>query len=160
VGDWIVINNQNVNDVYSGLNRSAVTLVETPTITQGKHRITINAMQVSNGYSGGRFVVVPNSQRAVFYVCSGADGGVNSQGNGKGTLYRLSNYGFNAAYPGACPDASAGAVVATKVRSCSFVYDPNQGATQQSGFMWLDLTITENNETSHMAVGAHVINVP
>ena len=160
VGDWIVINNQNVNDVYSGLNRSAVTLVETPTITQGKHRITINAMQVSNGYSGGRFVVVPNSQRAVFYVCSGADGGVNSQGNGKGTLYRLSNYGFNAAYPGTCPDASAGAVVATKVRSCSFVYDPNQGATQQSGFMWLDLTITENNETSHMAVGAHVINVP
>lgn len=161
VSDWVVINNQNVNDVYSGVNRSAITAISaSPQATQGKHRITINAMQVSNGYSGGRFVVVSNSQRAVFYVCSGADGGVNSRGDGKGTLYRINNYGFNAAYPTTCPDASAGSVVATKVRSCSFVYDPNQGATQQSGFMWLDLTITENNESAHMAVGAHVINVP
>lgn len=161
VGDWIVINNQNVNDVYAGTNRSNITAIATPSAaTQGKHRITISALQVSNGYDGGRYVVVPNSQRAVFYVCSGADGTLNSNGDGKGTLYRLSNYGFNAAYPGSCPDASTGAVMATKVRSCSFVYDPNQGATQQSGFMWLDLTITENNETAHMAVGAHVINVP
>lgn len=161
VADWVIINNQNVNDVYSGLNRSAITAIATsPQATQGKHRITINAMQVSNGYAGGRFVVVPNSQRAVFYVCSGADGGVDSRGDGKGTLYRVNNYGFNAAYPTSCPDASSGSVVATKVRACSFVYDPNQGATQQSGFMWLDLTITENNETAHMAVGAHVVNVP
>ncbi len=161
VGDWVVINNQNINDVYAANNRSAITAIATsPLTTQGKHRISINSMQVSNGYDGGRFVVVPNAQQAVFYVCSGADGSVDSNGNGKGSLYRLKAYGFNASYPVACPSVASGTVVATKVKSCSFVYDSNHGATQQSGFMWLDLTITQSNETAHMAVGAHVMNVP
>jgi MSHA biogenesis protein MshO len=161
VGDWVVINNQNVNDVYAATNRSAITAVATPSLTtQGKHRISINALQVSNGYDGGRFVIVPNAEKAVFYVCSGADGSVDSSGNGKGYLYRLKAYGFNASYPTACPDVSAGVVVASKVKSCSFVYDPNHGATQQNGFMWLDLAITQNNETAHLAVGAHVRNAP
>lgn len=161
VGDWVVINNQSANDVYAANNRSAITAVAaSPQASQGKHRISINALQVSNGYDGGRFVVVPNSQQAVFYVCSGADGGVDSAGNGKGTLYRLKGYGFNASYPAACPDTSSATKMATHVRACSFVYDPNQGATQQSGFMWLDLTISRNNETVHMAVGAHVMNAP
>jgi MSHA biogenesis protein MshO len=161
VGDWIVINNQNANDVYAGTNRSAITAIAaSPQASQGLHRITINSLQVSNGYDGGRFVVVPNSEKAVFYVCEGADGGVDSAGNGKGTLYRLKNYGFNAAYPAACPSTSGATKMASNVRACSFVYDPNQGATQQSGFMWMDLTISRNNETVHLAVGAHVMNAP
>jgi MSHA biogenesis protein MshO len=40
------------------------------------------------------------------------------------------------------------------------VYDANQGATQQSGFMWMDIEMARNNESAHMAVGAHVVNVP
>jgi MSHA biogenesis protein MshO len=162
VGDWVVINNQNVNDVYEGNNRSAITatVAAPPQATHGKHRININALQVSNGYDGGRFVVVPNADKAVFYVCSGADGGVDANGNGKGSLYRLKGYGFNASYPAACPSVVGATVVATKVKSCSFIYDANHGATQQSGFIWLDMAITQNNETEHLAVGAHVMNVP
>ena len=30
IGDWVVINNQNANDVHAGLNRSQITAVETP----------------------------------------------------------------------------------------------------------------------------------
>ena len=49
---------------------------------------------------GGRFVIVPAATKAVFYVCSGADGTLDSSGNGKGTLVRLKNYGFNASGAG------------------------------------------------------------
>lgn len=161
VGDFIVIDNQNPNDVYAGTNRSAITAVATPPLaTQGKHRITINALQVPVGYAGGRFMAVPNSQQAVFYYCIGADGTLDANGDGKGTLYRRKAYGFNAAYPAACPADTTADVIATHVRSCSFVYDANQGATQQSGFLWLELAIARNNETAHLAVGAHVMNVP
>jgi len=161
VGDFVVIDNQNPNDVYAGVNRSAITAVATPpSATQGKHRLTINALQVPLGYAGGRFMVVPNSQQAVFYYCIGADDTLNANGDGKGTLYRRKAYGFNAAYPAACPVDTTADVIATRVRKCSFVYDANQGATQQSGFLWLEISIARNNETAHLAVGAHVMNVP
>jgi MSHA biogenesis protein MshO len=103
---------------------------------------------------------VPNNQRAVFYVCSGADGTLDAQGNGKGTLYRLKNYGFNAAYPAACPSTAGADVLATRLRSCSFVYDPNQGATQQNGFVWMEIALARSGETAHMTMGAHVANGP
>jgi MSHA biogenesis protein MshO len=160
VGDWIVINNQNGNDVYSGANRSAITAVASSTSsTQGYTRLTFSSMQVSSGYTGGRFQTVSNSEQSVFYICSGADGTVDSNGDGKGTLYRLVR-SFTSAYPAACPSTAGAVALATRVKSCSFVYDPNQGATQQSGFLWMDLEISRNNETAHVAVGAHVTNVP
>lgn len=162
IGDWIVIDNQNVNDVYSGSNRSDITATVTNSSAawQGKQRIVITPIQFPSGYTGGRFGVVPNNQKAVFYVCSGADGSVDASGNGKGTLYRLKNYGFNAAYPSACPSTASADVIATNVRACTFIYNPNQGATQQSGFLWLELSIARNNETAYLAQGAHVMNVP
>lgn len=158
-GDWVVINNQNGNDVYEGNNRSAITAVSTPLATQGQSRITMAALKVSAGYDGGRFLVVAQNEPSVFYVCSGADGSVDASGNGKGTLYRLSRT-FTAAYPTTCPSTSGGIVLATAVKSCAFVYDPNQGATQQSGFLWMNLELARNNEVAHLAVGAHVLNVP
>ena len=163
VGDWIVINNQNGNDVYEGTNRWAVTAVSTPAATQGKLRLSVSAAgagtALSAGYDGGRFQVVSNAQQSVFYVCSGADGTVNARGDGKGTLYRLKR-SFTATYPTACPAVTGADVLATNVRRCTFVYDPNQGATQQSGFLWLNLELTRNNETASLAMGAHVMNVP
>lgn len=158
-GDWVVINNQNGNDVYAGVNRSVISAVHTPNATQGYHRITMSSMQVSSGYTGGRFLTVANGEQSVFYICTGADGSLGSNGKGKGTLFRLTR-SFNATYPTACPATTGAVVLATNVKSCSFVYDPNQGATQQSGFLWMDLEIANNNETAHMAVGAHVMNVP
>jgi MSHA biogenesis protein MshO len=160
VGDWVVVNNQNSNDVYDGLNRSAITAISTPAplASQGAHRITINSIQFSVGYDGGRFQVVDNNQKAVFFVC--ANTGLDASGNGTGTLYRLKNYGFNSSNGSTCPATTGGDVLATKIKSCSFLYNPNQGATQQSGFLAMDIEISRNNETAHLSVGAHVNNVP
>ena len=159
-GDWVVVGNQTPNDVYSGVNRAAISSVTTPTATFGRHRIAIASTQFPVGYDGARFMVIPNAQRAVFYVCSGADGTLDASGNGKGTLYRAMNYGFNSAYPTACPSTASADVLATRVRSCSFVYDPNQGATQQNGFVWMELELARNAETAHLTMGAHVANGP
>ena len=160
VGDWVVVGNQTPADVYGGINRAAISAVAAPAAAYGRQRLSIASTQFPLGYDGARFTVVPNAQRAVFYVCSGADGALDAKGNGKGTLYRLQNYGFNAAYPSACPSTAAADVLATRVRSCSFVYDPNQGATQQSGFVWMELDLARNGEAAHIAMGAHVANGP
>lgn len=160
VGDWVVVDNQNPGDVYSGANRSAVTAVSTPAAALGRHRLAINPMQFPLGYEGGRFNVVPDAQKAVFYVCSGADGSLDSQGNASGELRRVKNYGFNAAMPGACPAAGSGDLLATGLRSCRFVYNANQGATQQSGYISVQLAFTRSGETASLVVGAHVANQP
>ncbi len=160
VGDFVVIDNQNPNDVYSGSNRAAISAISTPSALLGKHRIAVAATQFPLGYDGGRFVLVPAAQAAVFYVCSGADGTTNAAGDGKGTLYRLMNYGFNASAPLACPSTATAAVMATRVKSCRMVYDPNQGATQQNGFVSIQLELARNGETASLVLGAHVSNVP
>ena len=159
-GDWVVVDNQNPGDVYAGSNRSAITAVSTPAASAGRHRLAINAMQFPLGYDGGRFTVVDNTQKAVFYVCSGASSTLDSNGNAPGVLYRLKNYGFNASMPSACPATSGADVVATNLRSCRFLYDPNQGATQQSGFVSLQIELTRDNETASLVLGAHVANQP
>ncbi|MCR4298431.1 MAG: type II secretion system GspH family protein [Gallionella sp.] len=164
--DWLVIDNQNTNDVYTGTNRSAIASVATPPALDPNldyyyHRITLQAAtQFPSGYDGGRFVVVPNAQNAVFYVCAGT--GVDAEGSGTGTLYRFANYGYNAATPAACPVPVVGTtpVLASKVKSCSFVYSPTQGATQQSGFVWMNLEIAEQREFISLVHGTHVDNVP
>ena len=141
-------------------NRSAVTGVSTPNATLGQHRLAINALQFPLGYDGGRFNVVPHAQRAVFYVCSGASATLDGNGNAPGVLYRRKNYGFNAAVPASCPSIVGADVLATGLRSCRFVYTANQGATQQSGFLQVQLEFTRNSETSSLVFGAHVVNMP
>jgi MSHA biogenesis protein MshO len=161
-GDWLVIDNQNTDDVYAGTNRAAIQSVGAPPDSSlGYHRITLQApSQFPGGYEGGRFLVVPNAQNAVFYVCAGT--GVDVEGGGTGTLYRFANYGYNAAAPAACPVPVVGTtpVLATKVKSCRFDYSPNQGATQQSGFVWMRLEIAARNEPIVTVQGTHVDNVP
>ncbi|MEO7336086.1 MAG: type II secretion system protein [Caldimonas sp.] len=160
VGDWVVVGNQTPADVYGGVNRARITSVSTPAAAFGRHRLGIASIQFPLGYDGVRFTVVPAAQSAVFYVCSGADGSLDGNGNGKGTLFRLSSYGFNAAYPSTCPATASADVLATRVRSCAFVYDPNQGATQQSGFVSIDLELAHAGETAHLSMGVHVENGP
>jgi MSHA biogenesis protein MshO len=162
VGDFVVIDNQNPGDVYSGSNRAVITAVPSapPNAAFGRFRVSVASTQFPAGYQGNRMVVVPNSQQAVFYVCEGADGTLDASGNGKGVLARLSRYGFNSGYPGSCPSAASGEVLATSVKSCRFIYDPAQGATQQSGFVSMQIEITRNSESAGLVVGAHVANVP
>ena len=159
-GDWVVIDSQNPGDLYSGANRAAITSVTLPTASFGRHRLDVVSTQFPMGYDGGRFVVVPNAQQAVFYVCSGADGSLDSSGNGKGTLHRLMNYGFNASAPVSCPATAGAAVLATRVRSCRFLFQANQGATQQSGFVSIQLELARDGEVASLVLGAHVANVP
>jgi MSHA biogenesis protein MshO len=160
MGDVVVVGNQVPEQVYGGVNRAAITAVTTPDTRYGKHRLSITATQFPNGYDGGRFMIVPASQGPVFYSCTGADGSVDANGNGRGRLMRMMAYGYNAAYPGSCPDTSTAHVLASQVVSCQFVYDPNQGATQQSGFVWMQLELARAGEAAHMAIGAHVANGP
>lgn len=143
VGDWVVINNQNADDVYSGANRSDVTGVATPAPGGfGQHRITVSSKQFPVGYDGGRFVVVANTEQMLTYTCSG------------GVLYR------NVGAFGAANCSAGGAIVATDVAGCTFVYDPNQGATQQSGFVWIRLELSRAGESIALVHGVHVSNVP
>ena len=159
-GDWVVVDNQNPGDVYSGANRSAITAISTPAAALGRHRLAINALQFPLGYDGGRFNLVAQAQQAVFYVCSGASSALDANGNAPGVLYRLKQYGFNAAAPGACPATTGADVLATGLRSCRFLYTANQGATQQSGFVSVQLEFTRSSETASLVFGAHMANTP
>jgi MSHA biogenesis protein MshO len=162
VGDFVVINNQVATDVYNGTSRSAITGVATLPAADniGTYRLTINSLKIDTGYDNARFVIVPAAQQAVFYVCSGADGTVNTNGDGKGTLYRFSAYGF--AVNNACPTPAATTpVVATHVQSCSFRYDPNSSNTGlNTGYMQMKLKLTENNQSVQILVGTHTDNTP
>jgi MSHA biogenesis protein MshO len=160
VGDWVVVDNQNPGDVYGGTNRAAISSVATPDARYGRHRLGVAATQFPLGYDGARVLVVPDAQQAVFYVCSGADDTLDAQGNGKGVLVRLARYGFNSAWPAACPAIAGGALVATQVKSCRFIYDPNQGATQQNGHVSLQIELARRGETVSLLMGAHVVNTP
>jgi MSHA biogenesis protein MshO len=157
VGDWVVINNQNANDVYAGTNRSQITALSTPAATLGVQRFTINSLQVSPGYDGARYQLVSNSEQSVTYSCIGADGTLDANGNGKGELRRLIG-SFAATAPSTCPNS--GYIVTRNVLSCNFVYDPNQGATQQSGFVWMQIEVARAGEKANLSMGAHVSNVP
>lgn len=148
LGDFLVVGNQNANDVYSGVNRAAITSISTPAATQGKHRIGIPSTQFPPGFDSGRFSIVSAAEKAVFYVCNG------------GSLWRLSNYGFNASYPASCPAVAGGKQVASGLSSCSFVYDPNPGASAQYGYVWVQFKLTRNGEDSTVTGGAHVVNAP
>lgn len=155
VNDWVVIGNQNTGDVYAGTTRAQLTAVGAGNAVR-EASLTVAAQQFPPGYDGGRFVVVPNNggAPAVVYVCSGV--GVDAAGNGTGTLSRVTR-GFDAAL-NACP--AGGATLATRVAACNFIYDPNHGATQQSGYVWLQLELREAGESAALAYGTHVSNVP
>ena len=77
-----------------------------------------------------------------------------------GSLYRMSGYGFNASYPAACPATTGGQLMVDKLVDCNFLYSPTQGATEQYGFVAMQLTLMINNERATLSSGAHVLNVP
>ncbi|MRV71484.1 prepilin-type N-terminal cleavage/methylation domain-containing protein [Duganella sp. FT92W] len=164
VGDFVVINNQDSTNVYTPVNstsRSTITGVAVLPATDniGTYRLDINALRVDVGYDNARFVIVPAAQQAVFYVCSGANG-IDSNGDGKGTLYRFSGYGFS--INNTCPTPGANTpIVATKIQSCTFVYDPNSNNSGlNTGYMQIKLQLTESNQSVQIVVGTHTDNTP
>ena len=156
-GDWVVIDNQNGTDVYTNPDpgpRTRITGFSTASTPAEKalyqHRITVASKQFPLGYDGGRFVVVDNDEKTVIYSCVG------------NILYRKVTTTFAVADGTACAGATDGAVVSRSVGSCAFVYDSNQGATPQSGFVWmrLELKHAESGESVALAHGVHVDNSP
>ena len=160
-GDAIVIGNQNTSDVYGQVNVGIVKSSGAPThAATGVSSITLDAgIQIPPGYDGGRFVVVPKDEKVVTYLCLGAKLDQDTS-TGAGKLYRLADASFH--LNATCPDqAPAGAaLVADKVSHCAFIYSPNQGATQESGFVQLQLTLSDKGESVPLTIGAHVDNVP
>ena len=159
--DWVVVGNQNPDDLYPAIstNRSKIaSIAAPPDASLGRHRVTLaSSMQVPAGYDGARFVVVPGGQGPVSYICQNA--GIDpATGTGKGTLLRVTGYGFGG---NSCPAPGANpAIVASHVASCTFRYDPNPGATQESGYVEVDITLQEANEFVRLFFGVHVDNVP
>lgn len=147
--DWIVIYNAPADAVYDGTNSGQINATPTvPDAKYGRHRITIDPTQFPSAYDGGRFVVVPNAEQTLIYSCVG------------NTLYRKATTSFAKADATACTGASDGAIVATDIESCEFVYNPNAGATQQSGFVWMRIELKRAGESVALAHGVHVDNVP
>jgi len=156
VNDWVVVGNQGVADAYaSGVNRARISaLMPNPGGGHGTMRITHAAQQFPQGYAGGRFLIVPDSEQALFFVCANVG---TSNGQGTGTLYRQKAYGFNAAYPVACP-AAGGEVLATRVSACTFTHSGT--ARSEYGLMTLNLALTRNGETVALRVSQQVSNLP
>jgi MSHA biogenesis protein MshO len=149
-GDLVVIGNQNPDDVYNAANTSTITAV-TPhggaDAWKGSYRLTVTPTRIPFGYEGGRFVVVPGGEQVIAYRCDG------------GKAYRITRkLGDTSACAAAIPADAP--VLASNVTRCEFVYSPNQGATQQSGFVQLQLTLADGGESVSLTLGAHVSNVP
>lgn len=160
--DWILIGNQSYADVYAAANHGRIKadLVPPPDPRLGNKRVTLqSAMPIPAGYDGSRFFVVPNGQQVVAYICSG--GGVDGNGDGRGTLYRVRGHPISAD-PLACPVAAPATtpVLATHVSACTIRFTPNPGATQLSGLVEVDLTLTQANENVRLNFGVAVENVP
>jgi MSHA biogenesis protein MshO len=92
---------------------------------------------------------VPGAEQTVAYVCDIS----------AGTLRRVTYPSLSPAPRCTAPSGNA-ALVATGVTACNFVYAANQGATQQSGFVQLQLTLSRKGESVPLTLGAHVDNTP
>lgn len=146
--DWVVINNQNGDDVYTGANRAQIIGVIVPPSVDAKvarHRIYIQPRVFPSGYDGGRFQIVSNAVQTVIYSCNG------------GTLFRTVANFSPALTPAVCAAATQ-AIVATNVGACDFTYQ--QGATQQSALLQMQLTLSDQGENVTLVHGVHVENTP
>jgi MSHA biogenesis protein MshO len=151
VGDRIVIGNQNPNDVHGGVNVGTVNSAAastTPGIAAYSITLASPGLRAPDGYTGARFMVVPGAEQTVAYVCN-----INA-----GTLRRITYPSLSLAPR--CAASGSAALVATGVTACNFVFTANQGATQQSGFVQLQLTLSGKGESVPLTLGAHVDNTP
>lgn len=157
-GDWVVIGNQSPDVYAANTTRYPIAQVQAaPNISVGTLRLTFSPqVQFPVGYDGGRFVVVPNAQQAVSYVC--ANPNIDASGTGTGTLYRVASYGFNPSQ--ICPSTANAPILATHVQKCDFRYDPSSGANTQNGYVEITLQIADHGESVSLFYGAHVDNVP
>jgi MSHA biogenesis protein MshO len=155
--DYIVVGNVNRDDAYDATKVGIISRIDAADAAVATKTITLTAATTfPAGYEGGRFVVVPQNERAVTYTCTKA--GTDSSGTGTGTIYRVAGYTPGAAPWPNCPTGPA--ILVTKVSDCNILYNENEGATQQSGYLQLRLGLADGGESAKLTMGAHVENAP
>lgn len=140
-GDSVVVYNLGIpgSDAYAGSNRSTVSAVGTGTLAN-ETKISIASIQFPLASGSNRFHVIPTGENVVAYVCNG------------GNLYRTTSTTFTSA----CP--KTGAILATNVSSCEFVY--NGTDLQRNGLVQVKINLTSNGETVSLYHEIHVDNSP
>lgn len=155
-GDQLVIYNLGIEnlDAYAGNNRTSVTGYAGGVLSFAAEQFTISSPEY-------RFQLVSLEEEAVSFVCTGV--GTDANGNGTGTLWRVSKYGFNAPAPATCQNVAAGppsisAMLASQVSRCEFAYAP--GVVERSAIVSVRLNIKQANEAVSLYHDVNVNNVP
>lgn len=155
-GDHLVIYNLGIEglDAYAGDNRTTVSAFAGGILSFAAKQFTISSPD-------NRFQLVSRDEQAVSFVCTGV--GVDANGNGTGTLWRVSHYGFNSPAPATCQNVAAGppsisAVLANQVSRCEFAYAP--GVVERSAIVSIRLNVTRSGETVPLYHDVNVNNVP
>ena len=131
-GHFVVINNQNGDDVYNGASRATINASGPP--------LTLGANPTVSGYMGGRFQLVSNLEPALMYTCA----------NNTLTRKTLTDFTKKAA----CE--TDGVLVAGNVSECTFAYDPAAGLLS----MTLVSKHSESGESISLGYAVHVDNTP
>ncbi len=143
VGDVIAVYNLGIagSDAYQGGNTALVSGLTPASET----KIDLNpGKQFPLSSGSNRFHVIPGSEQVVSYVCSGTQ-----------LLRTVST--LATASTTSCP--TSGAVMATNVGSCSFVYDTSD---LRNGMVQLNISFTDSNsaETVSLYHEVHIDNTP
>lgn len=163
VGDYIVLNNTNNNDLTSQYNAYACALLVNCNISRVTS-LASSLLTLAAGSSGfnvfgfpapstSRFQVVPGGTKAVLYACTMAPG--------KGPMTRYWNYGLNgtpAAAVAAATGGGASALMASNV-GCRVSYP---ASAQTFGVLIVSLTLTDSNGVDSVTLmrEIHVDNTP
>lgn len=141
-GDVIAVYNLGIAgaDAYNQDNTAAV--AGTPSESGSPVETTIAIVSKLFPLASGshRFHVIPKDENVVAYVCSG--------GNLRRTVRTFTG--------AACP--SSGAILASDVGSCNFVY--NGSDLQRNALVQLNLTFTDSGESVNLYHEVHVSNTP
>lgn len=137
-GYFVVINNQNGDDVYAGASASS-----RATITNAGSPLTLDANPTASGYVGGRFQLVANSETSVVYTCA------------NNTLTRKAYTDFTKRTT--CE--TDGSLVAGNVSQCTLTYG-DAGATYGLLTMTLVLSHPASGESITLSHAVHVDNTP
>jgi MSHA biogenesis protein MshO len=134
VGDFVVINNQNADDVYNGASRARISALAP---------VTLATNPTVSGYMGGRFQLVSGQEQSVMYTCA----------NNRLTRKILPDFTKKAA----CE--TDGTLLAGNVSGCAFSYG---SAGETSGLLTLSLTMTHAASQESITLGhaIHVDNAP
>lgn len=141
-GDLVAVYNLGIPgaDAYAGNNTSTVSAVGAGTLTN-ETKITLTPKQFPLPSGGNRFHVIPNGENVVAFVCAA------------GNLRRTARTFAGAS----CP--ATGAILATNVTSCNFVY--NGSDLQRNALVQLSIRFTDSSgESVSLYHEVHVNNTP